>query len=387
MNFEDTTEAFKLKSTKELKLSYLLFWLMSKPTLVKYLSEITKLLLQLKLPIKWIIKGTIYKQFCGGENVGEFNDVIQNLGRSNIGTILDYSVEGEDSEEGFELTKNELIKIVTLSALNDNIPCACMKMTGIGSSIFMEKLQKGLVHKDDFEYQSLRNKLDQICMIATQNQTPIYIDAEESWIQGTIDDLCEEMMLKYNKDKAIVFTTLQMYRRDRLDYFDQLLHKMRAKQTFIGVKIVRGAYLEKENNLALEKGVMSPINKNKQATDQLYNLALKKAVENIDLVEICAGTHNEDSCNLLIDLMKKNNIPNDDNRIWFSQLFGMSDHISYNLSKEKFNVSKYLPYGPVESTMPYLIRRAKENTAIAGQMGQEFKILKKELQRRKLSSS
>ncbi|MCI5055954.1 MAG: proline dehydrogenase family protein [Flavobacteriales bacterium] len=386
MNFEDTKEAFKSKSTKQLRLSYLLFWMMSKPLLVRYLSQITRFLLNVHFPIKWLIKRTIYSQFCGGEDKNEYLKVIKNLGKVGIGAILDYSVEGEDSEADFERTKEELIKIVKISSEDENIPCACMKITGIGSFEVLQKVQAGDLNKDVAEFVSIENRLDQICNTAFQLKTPIYIDAEESWIQGVIDDLCEKMILKYNKERAIVFTTLQMYRRDRLQYFSNLLEKVKAENVKVGVKIVRGAYLEKENLRAQKLNELSPINKSKEATDHLYNLSLQMAIENIEHVEICAGTHNENSCNLLVELMQKRQLENNDPKIWFSQLYGMSDHISFNLASRKYNVSKYLPYGPVKSTLPYLIRRAEENTAIAGQMGQEFRILKKELKRRKLAS-
>jgi proline dehydrogenase len=385
VSFEDTSIAFRYKSDQELFLSYLIFGLTKSPFLVKFLSQAAKFSLSIGLPVKPMIKATVFKQFCGGENREEYSKVITKLGKAGIGTILDYSVEGSKDEAGFENTKNELINIIEEAKSNENIPCTCMKMTGIGSFELLEKITSKSVLSEDEEQEwgRIKYRLEEICKASNEAGKPIYIDAEESWVQGAIDSLAEEMMAKYNKNKAIVFTTIQMFRWDRVDYLKQLIEQARSGSYKIGVKIVRGAYLEKERERARNLGYPSPINPTKAATDEEYNKALKLSFDNIDVVEICLGTHNEYSCKLLAHYMAEKKLPNNHPHIYFSQLCGMSDNISFNLANAGYNVSKYLPYGPVESTLPYLARRAEENTAIAGQMSKELEIIVKERKRRK----
>jgi len=385
VSFEDTSIAFQHKSDQELLLSYLIFGLTKSPFLVKFLSQAAKFTLSIGLPVKPLIKATVFKQFCGGEKKEEYSKVIAKLGKTAIGTILDYSVEGTKDEAGFEDTKKELLNIIEQSKSNPNIPCTCMKMTAIGSFELLEKITSNdVLSKDEQrEWNKMKNRLDLICKASYQADKPIYIDAEESWIQAAIDRLAEEMMLKYNKNKAIVFTTLQLYRWDRIDYFKQLIEQARSGSYKIGIKIVRGAYLEKERERARRLGYKSPINPSKSETDREYNKALELFIENIDVVEICVGTHNEYSCKLLVQYMAENKLAKNHPHIYFSQLYGMSDNISFNLANAGYNVSKYLPFGPVESTLPYLARRAEENTAIAGQMSKELEIIVKERRRRK----
>ncbi len=385
ISFDDTATAFRYKTDRELFLSWFIFSLTKSPFLVKFLSQTAKMALDLGLPIKRIIKSTVFKQFCGGENRKEYLQVIEKLGRSQIGTILDYSVEGSDDEESFESTKDELIKIIDEARTNENIPCTCMKMTAIGASSLFEAVTSGTVlsETERRDWQNIKERLDMICNAARLSGKPIYIDAEESWVQSAMDHLAEEMMAKYNREKAVVFTTLQLYRWDRIDYFSRLITKARNDGYTLGVKFVRGAYLEKERERAALMGYPSPVNDTKQKTDDLYNAAVKMFIDNIDIVELCLGTHNEDSCKLLTRYMAEKNIPNNHPHIYFSQLYGMSDNISFNLTKAGYNVSKYLPFGPVEATLPYLARRAEENTAIAGQMGKELEAIVKERRRRK----
>ena len=385
VSFEDTSIAFQHKSDQELLLSYLIFGLTKNPFLVKFLSQAAKFTLSIGLPVKPLIKATVFKQFCGGEKKEEYSKVIVKLGKAAIGTILDYSVEGTKDEAGFEDTKKELLNIIEQSKSNPNIPCTCMKMTAIASLELLEKITSNdVLSKDEQrEWNKMKNRLDLICKASYRADKPIYIDAEESWIQAAIDRLAEEMMLKYNKNKAIVFTTLQLYRWDRIDYFKQLIEQARSGFYKIGIKIVRGAYLEKERERARRLGYKSPINPSKSETDREYNKALELFIENIDVVEICVGTHNEYSCKLLVQYMAENKLVNNHPHICFSQLYGMSDNISFNLANAGYNVSKYLPFGPVESTLPYLARRAEENTAIAGQMSKELEIIVKERRRRK----
>jgi len=385
VSFEDTSVAFQNKSDRELFLSYLIFGLTKSPFLVKFLSRAAKFTLSLGLPVKPLIKASVFKQFCGGEKKEEYSKVIAKLGKASIGTILDYSVEGTKDEAGFEDTKKELLNIIDQSKSNPNIPCTCMKMTAIGSFELLEKItsKDSLSEDEQREWDKIKNRLEVICESSHQADKPIYIDAEETWIQSAIDRLAEEMISKYNKKKAIVFTTLQLYRWDRIDYLEKLIKQARSGSYKLGIKIVRGAYLEKERERAHRLGYKSPINASKSATDEEYNKALEVFIKNIDVVEICVGTHNEHSCKLLVHYMAENKIANNHPHVYFSQLYGMSDNISFNLANAGYNVSKYLPFGPVESTLPYLARRAEENTAIAGQMSKELDIIVKERKRRK----
>ena len=385
VSFEDTAIAFRQKSDRELFLSFLIFWLTKSPFLVKFLSRAARFSLAIGLPIKPLIKSTVFKQFCGGETKAEYTKVIDSLAGSSIGTILDYAVEGIEDEDGFEATNQELIHIIRQSRSNPDIPCTCMKMSAIGSSDLFQKITSGeeLSDTQDREWLSLKRRLGEICAAAHQSDKPIYIDAEESWVQGAMDSLAEEMMAKYNTAKAIVFTTLQMYRWDRIDYLKQLITDAESGSYRLGIKFVRGAYLEKERERALLHGYASPINATKEDTDRDFDEAVRLSMEHIDVVEICVGTHNEKSCRLMVDHMREHELPNNHPHIYFSQLFGMSDNISFNLAHAGYNVSKYLPFGPLESTLPYLTRRAEENTAIAGQMSKELEVLIKERERRK----
>jgi len=389
VSFQDTSIAFKHKSDGDLFLSYLIFSLTKSPFLVKFLSRAAKFALSIGLPVQPIIKATVFKQFCGGEKKKEYSTVISKLGDARIGAILDYSVEGEENEAGFEDTKGELLKIIEQSKSNPNIPCTCMKMTAIGSPELFQKItaHEALSAREKQAFKQVENRLDEICEASFSTGKPIYIDAEESWIQDAIDDLSEKMMAKYNQKQAIVLTSLQLYRWDRIDYFKKLIAAARSGAYKLGIKIVRGAYLEKERERARSMGYPSPVNATKAETDAEYNLALEIFVDNIDVVEICVGTHNEHSCRLLTRYMAEHHLPNDHPHIYFSQLYGMSDNISYNLADAGYNVSKYLPFGPVASTLPYLARRAEENTAIAGQMGKELDIIVRERHRRKTEKS
>ncbi len=384
IHFEDTSIAFQHKSDRDLLLSYLIFLLTKRPFLVKFLSRAAKLSLSMGLPVKPLIKATVFRQFCGGETRREYQKVIAQLGRSGIGAILDYSVEGGGDEAGFEETKNAILQTIHQAGSDKNIPCACMKMTGIVAESLLEKMTAGgaLSKEDEPAWERLKQRLSDICKQAEEGGTPIYIDAEESWIQGIIDDLAEEMMLIFNQKKAIVFTTLQMYRTDRVDYFKRLIENARRNAFLLGVKIVRGAYMEQERERARHWGYPSPIHPDKPATDRAFDEILRLFMDHIDAVEICVGTHNETSCKLLAGFMAERGIPNDHPHVYFSQLYGMSDHISYKLADAGYNVTKYLPFGPVASTLPYLARRAEENTAIAGQMGKELEIIVRERRRR-----
>ena len=357
---------------------------MGSPSLVSTLTGLTKFALKIHLPIKWIIKKTIFKQFCGGEKIQDCTETYELLRGNNIEAILDYSVEGQSKEVDFDQVRDELLQLISNAKKHAKVPTTCLKVTGLARFSILEKVSSDsdLNDKEKQEYARVIQRLESICKKAHELGVKIYIDAEETWIQVAIDRLAVVMMRKYNGESAIVYTTLQMYRHDRLDYLKELITDANKNAYILGVKIVRGAYLEKENDRALEKGYPTPMQPNKQATDNDYDTAIKLIVENIDTVELCAGTHNENSARLLCELMQEKGLENNHYAIFFSQLFGMSDNISFNLAHAGYNVSKYLPYGPVKDTLPYLIRRAEENTSIAGQMGRELTRITTELKRR-----
>jgi len=388
VSFKDTTIAFEHLNDGELNFSYFIFRLMGNPFFVKVSSQMALISLKLHLPVEWVIKASTFRQFCGGETIDECKKVVQKLSTAGIGAILDYSVEGQERESDFDETTNELLEVVELAGKEPGIPIGCMKVTGIARFKLLEKVSANetLSSEESDEYERVKQRLQKLCQAASDKQVPLYIDAEETWIQVAIDQLAEAMIKQFNGQRAIVFTTLQMYRHDRLSYFHQLIEQARTNNYILGVKIVRGAYLEKENRRAEEKGYTTFMQSSKPNTDKDYNAALALAIDNIDQVEICAGTHNEDSCKRLVELMAAKKLPNNHGSVYFSQLYGMSDYLSYNLSKSGYNVTKYLPYGPVKSAIPYLIRRAQENTAIAGQMGKELKLIVAEKKRRKANS-
>lgn len=384
VDFNNYEKAFKAKDDKELKQSLWLFKLMQSPFLVRLFSKLTIFAIKIGLPVKLPIKATIFKQFCGGESIEESEEVVKKLGRSHIGSILDYSVEGKESEEEFHKTKDEVLRIIRSAKDNPAIPYTSLKLTGVARFGLLEKMssEQPLNKKEERELSHIEGRLVEIEYYATLFNVPIYFDAEESWIQNAIDSLAEKMMVKYNKKTAIILTTLQMYRWDRIDYLNRLIQKARKENFFIGIKLVRGAYMEKENLRAQQMGYKSPIHSNKANTDRDFDKAVDVCLENIDIITLCAGTHNEESTMHLVNKMKELNIPNNHPHVYFSQLYGMSDHITYNLADEGYNVTKYLPYGPVKSVVPYLIRRAEENTAIAGQMGRELTLIIEEKIRR-----
>ncbi len=388
ISFLDTKTAFAWKSDRELRFSYLIFRMMQSRLFVLISSFFSLLALKLSIPVAPLIKATVFKQFCGGETMDESRTTINKLGKSGIGAILDFAVEGSTKEFVFDETQKEILRVIAFAKENPHVPFACLKPSGIANVNLLEKVSGGgvLTSLEIVEFENVERRLDEICTVALNCRMPIYIDAEESWIQPAIDKLAEKMMRKYNKERAIVSTTLQMYRTDRLAYLEKLINDSKENNYVLGVKIVRGAYIEKEGKRALEFGYPTPINESKPKTDEYYNTAMKILASNINHVEFCAGTHNEESCHVLINEMKQKGIPNNHPGIWFSQLNGMSDHISFNLAAAGYNVTKYLPYGPVKSTIPYLVRRAQENSAIAGQMGKELILISKEIKRRKNKS-
>jgi len=386
LSFEDTQIAFEAKSDFQLKKAYWIFATMNQNWLVKLGTFFIKLLLFLHFPIKKLIKISIFQQFCGGETIKDCESTILKLGKSNIGTILDYSVEGEENEKSFQKTKEEIILTILKAKQDLHIPFAVFKLTGIFKSELLEAYQTeaGIqTEEEDAEFQHSKEILLEICQKAYDEKIKLFIDAEESWIQNSIDELTYEMMEKFNQSETIIFNTFQMYRTDMLENLKKITAIAQEKGFTLGAKLVRGAYIEKERLRAHEDEYSEPIHKDKIDTDRDFDAAIQFCVENLNIIKFCIGTHNEISCKLLCKLMEHQNLPRNHESIFFAQLLGMSDNISYTLAKLGYNVAKYVPYGPVESVMPYLFRRAEENTSIAGQTSREFSLLQKEVLRRK----
>jgi proline dehydrogenase len=386
LNFDDTEIAFRNKSNTELNAAYLLFKVISSNFLTKVGPPITNFFLNIGLPIQPAIKATIFKQFCGGETISECERTIAQLASANVGTILDYSVEGEEKESVFDFTCEEIIRTILRAAGDTRIPITVFKVTGIARFALLEKLdaKKPLSVSETEEFARVKARCEKICRIAFEKDVPVMFDAEESWIQETIDDLAIEMMSKFNREKVLIYNTYQMYRHDKLADLkaDHLISKELGY--LLGVKMVRGAYMEKERKRAAERGYPSPIQPDKDATDRDYNASLTYCMENLPDIGIVCGTHNEDSCKLLAELLDAHNIAHNHPHVYFSQLLGMSDNLSFNLSDGRYNVVKYVPYGPIKAVMPYLFRRAQENTSVAGQTSRELNLISKEKQRRKL---
>lgn len=384
MTFENTQVAFSGKDDSGLQRSFRLFRLLHRPQLVKVGAWLTSFALRARLPIDRLIRNTIFKQFCAGESLEESQAVVNRLADSGVGSILDYSVEGSGDEIGFENAKQEIIRIIHIAAANRSIPYTCLKLTGIMQHALLEKLSAGnkLSNEERVIYQRGITRFNTICREAELLKVPVYVDAEESWIQEAVDQITERMIWQHNVHSAIVNTTIQMYRHDRLEYLKLLVKEAKAKQVFLGVKLVRGAYIEKENAYARQKNKLTVINPDKQSTDEQFDLAVAYCLKNIEIVTLCAGTHNEQSTMTAVELMNKFGLPNNHPHVYFSQLYGMSDNITFNLAEQGYNVTKYVPYGPVKAVLPYLIRRAQENSAIAGQMGRELKLIAEEITRR-----
>lgn len=383
VSFDNTENAFKAKSDRELSRSYWLFKLIGNPALVKFGASAAPL--GLSLGFKPLFKATIFKQFVGGEDINDCSKTIAELGRFNIGTILDYSVEGKESEADFDHCLQETIATIHKAKGDKNIPFCVFKVTGLARFALLEKVsaRQALSDSEEAEYARVKDRVGKICREAHAADKPVFIDAEETWIQTAIDDLAEANMALYNQQKAIVYNTFQMYRKASLAYLKQEVEKAKAAGYHVGAKLVRGAYMEKERARAREQQYPSPIQDTKEDSDRDYNAALLYCIEHIDTVAICAGTHNEQSCQRLLGLMSERQIAPNDPRVYFSQLLGMSDHLSYNLAIAGYNVAKYVPYGPIRDVLPYLIRRAQENTSVKGQTGRELSLIIKEKERRR----
>jgi proline dehydrogenase len=385
ISFDDTSVAFEPKSNKALKKANFLFSVVSNPVMSSLSTTSVKIGLALGLPIKGIIKNTVFEHFCGGETINESQKTIDELGAYHVGTILDYSVEGEDEEAAFDKTRDEIIKTVEFASKSKDVPFSVFKVTGLAHSDILVKInaKETLSDEESVSFEKVRERVNAICSKAHDLNVPILIDSEETWMQGPIDQMAYEMMKKYNNERCIVYNTYQMYRTDTLGSIKRAFHYAALDNYYLGAKLVRGAYMEKERERALEQGYSSPIQPTKEATDENFNNGLAFCIDNKQRISLVCGSHNEYSNYYLALLMEKHSMKNNDQRVWFAQLYGMSDNISFNLAKANYNVAKYVPYGPVKSVMPYLLRRASENTSVAGQSSRELSLIRKELNRRK----
>ena len=394
-DFENTEQAFAHLSTGQLKRAEVLFSTVGNPSLVKVGKVMMNVALALRIPVGWAIRPTVYSHFCGGETIEGCESTISNLASNQVNTILDYSAEGKDSEFEWDRTQNEIMCAIQATDGDNRHAFSVFKVSGLASTALLEKigphlrpLEKlesatiSLNEEDQAAWQRVKERFYALCAQSAAIGKPVFIDAEESWIQPTIDALTESAMRIWNVEQTIVYNTVQLYRTDRLAYLQSLTQSANADGFKIGVKLVRGAYMEKERERALELGYASPIQRNKAATDRDFNAALEWCISNLNNVALCAGSHNEHSNALLCQKMDELGVARDDERIWFAQLLGMSDPISFNLAQSNYRVAKYVPYGPIKETIPYLIRRAEENTSVAGQTSRELELIRRENTRR-----
>ncbi|MGO4911192.1 MULTISPECIES: proline dehydrogenase family protein [unclassified Leeuwenhoekiella] len=382
--FDNTKNAFSLKTDSELERAYFLFKMISKQPLVKIGTAVTRFALNANLPVEGLIRATVFDHFCGGVSEKDCVSVIEKMYDKGVHSVLDFSVEGKETENLFDEALDRVISLIRFAKDKPGMPFSVFKPTGFGRfEVFRKVTEKEeLTSAEQQEWERIVARFDSICKIAKECDIKLLVDAEESWMQGAADDLVLSMMRKYNTEKPIVFNTLQCYRWDRLAYLKELHLDSIEKGYKLGMKIVRGAYMEKERARAEEKGYESPICKDKPETDAHFNAMLVYVLDNLDDIWAFVGSHNEESNYLAIEIMEQKGIVHEDPRIWFGQLYGMSDHISFNLAENGYNVAKYVPFGPVKDVMPYLIRRAEENTSVAGQTNRELSLLKQERKRR-----
>ncbi|MEC7185799.1 MAG: proline dehydrogenase family protein [Bacteroidota bacterium] len=385
MLLDNTKNGFILKSNFELKKAYILFKVISSRTLTNLGKNLLELSLKLKLPVLFIVRATVFRQFCSGENLQESYETVKKLNKKNVKSYLHYSVEGLENEKTYDNSLNEVVKSIEFAASKDILDYTVFKPTAVASSVILNKVseEKELSSFEKGLYIRIVDRFDIICKTAFENQIKILVDAEESWLQDAIDDIVLMMMIKYNTDNTIVYNTSQMYRHDRLKYLKELKKKSIENNFQIGIKLVRGAYIEKENRRAKKYNYKSPICESKHATDTNFNEGANFILSNLDNFSLFCGSHNEKSIYNILDIMRESKMENNNPKIWFGQLYGMSDNISFNLAEEGYNVIKYLPFGPIKEVIPYLIRRAEENTSVKGQTSRELELIKKELKRRK----
>ena len=384
--FNNTQIAFADKSDSQLRKAFWMFKLIEQPALTSLGTSVLNFAVHHNFPFAGnVVKATLFEQFCGGETREESLKVVQNMFKRGVGSIFDYSIEGKEEEATFDAVCTEIKNIVSFSVGNPAIPFIVFKPTAFGRIGIYEEVGKGveLSSSQKAEWERVVKRFDEVCKMCFENDKKVMIDAEETWMQSAADHLVEEMMEKYNQKKHIVCNTIQMYRNGRLEYMAENLQRAKEKGYFIGYKIVRGAYMEKERERANEMNYPDPIQPNKEASDQNYNSGIDFMLANLDQVSAFFGTHNEKSTELVMDKMAAKEISSNDDRVYFGQLYGMSDNITYALADKNYNVAKYLPYGPVKDVVPYLTRRAQENTSVAGQTGRELALIQKEMDRRK----
>lgn len=385
MLLDNTKNGFILKSNFELIKAYFLFKIISSRTLTNFGKNLLKLCLKLRLPVLFIVKATVFRQFCSGENLQESFKTVKKLNDRKVKSYLHYSVEGQENEKTYDNSLKEVIKSIEFAASKDILDFTVFKPTAIASSEILNKVNEEK-ELSDFEkglHDRILDRFDIICKTAYENQIKVLVDAEESWLQGAIDDIVLKMMIKYNTHSTIVYNTSQMYRHDRLKYLNELKKLSIENGFYVGIKLVRGAYIEKENKRAIKRNYKSPICESKNVTDINFNEGARFILSNLDIFSLFCGSHNEKSIYDILEIMKDEGIKKNDSKIWFGQLYGMSDNISFNLAEEGYNVIKYLPFGPIKEVIPYLIRRAEENTSVKGQTSRELELIKKELKRRK----
>lgn len=384
--FENTKNAFALKSDSELERAYFLFKMISKQPLVRLGTAATRFALKASLPVEGLIRSTVFDHFCGGVNEQDCMTTVDKLFEANVASVLDYSVEGKEDDAAFDECMEKVVSLTKFAEHKDAMPISVFKPSGVGRFAIWQKVteKKTLTEEEQQEWDRVKERVNTICKTAYETDVEVLIDGEESWMQDAADTLVAEMMSIYNKEKPIVYNTLQCYRHDRLDYLKELHKDAQDKGFKVGIKIVRGAYMEKEETRAEEKGYPTPICHSKAETDANFNNTMRYMLRHIDDISVFLGTHNEASSLLAIELMEEYGISKNDERVWFGQLYGMSDHISFNLAINGYNVAKYMPFGPVKDVMPYLIRRAEENTSVAGQTNRELELLKTEKKRRKI---
>jgi proline dehydrogenase len=382
--FNNTANAFSLKSDKDLKKAHFIFSSMSMPWLVNLGSKATMLALNWKLPVKGIIKDTIFSQFCGGTTDEECMPLVEKMFEKGVSSILDYSVEGKENEADFDAVVGKKLTLIHMASENNALPFEVVKPTGIGRFYIWQKIteKKTLTPPEELEWERIYNRVDLLCKTAVDNNIALLFDGEETWMQDAADDLIQEMMQKYNIGKAYIYNTVQCYRHDRLDYIMELYEDAKANGYIIGAKIVRGAYMEKERERAQAYNYPSPICKDKKATDEMYDHVMHYILDRLDTIKLCVGTHNEASTLEAMKYLNANEIEPNTQDVWFGQLYGMSDNLTFNLAALGHNTFKILPFGPIEDVMPYLIRRAQENTSVAGQTGRELTLIKQEMKRR-----
>lgn len=384
--FNNTQIAFSLKSDRQLKKSHFLFKMMGYPSLVSVGSNMLNLSLKWGLPVQGIIKNTVFEQFCGGTTEEECMPVVENMYHKKVHSILDYSVEGKEEEEEFDKVIEKKLTLIKHAATSDALPFEVVKPTGIGRFYIWQKIteNKELTKSENEEWDRIKQRVNTLCEAARTYNVPLLFDGEETWMQDAADDLVRDMMAIYNKERAIVYNTVQCYRNDRLTYITDLYNDAQKNDFIVGAKIVRGAYMEKERERAQKMGYPSPICVDKPATDDMFNSVMRFILDRLDRIKLCIGTHNEESTLEAMQILSDKNVSLSSKDVWFGQLYGMSDNLTYNLSELGYHTFKILPFGPIKDVMPYLIRRAQENTSVAGQMGRELALIKQEMSRRSI---